>query len=110
MTKDEKDFYARRDAWFDWHQANPRVWSYFNRFATEAASRGKHVGHWLLVNRIRWEIVVETTGPDFKISNNFIAFYARWWIEQNPGHRAIFTIKPMKGEPWPFVSLFSDLV
>lgn len=104
------DFYERRDAWWAWHTLNPHVWEMFDRFAREAQTAGRTVGHWLIVNRIRWEVFVVTRGGEFKISNNHIAFYARHWLEQNPGGTPLFKIKRMHGEPWPFVSLFSDIV
>lgn len=102
-------FSERRDQWLDWHNKNPRIGQCFDRFALEAASTGRRVSHWLIVNRIRWEVQIATTGEDFKISNDFIAFYARNWIEKHPQHRSMFTIKRMPGEPWPFLSLYADL-
>jgi hypothetical protein len=40
-----------------------------------------------------------TTGDDFKISNDYIAFYARLWRARYPQHKDLFTIKRMIGEP-----------
>ena len=89
----------KRDFW-DWHKANPRVWDYFERFSLEVVNKGhKKVSHWLIINRIRWEVYLETTGEDFKISNDYIAFYARLWIARYPEHKDLFTIKKMIGEP-----------
>ena len=57
----------KRDFW-DWHKANPRVWDYFERFSLEVVNKGhKKVSHWLIINRIRWEVYLETTGEEFKI-------------------------------------------
>lgn len=39
-----------------------------------------------------------TTGNEFKISNDFIAFYARLWMETYPEHKDLFNIKRMVGE------------
>lgn len=104
-------YIANRDRWLAWHNTNPHVWAHFERFALEAVRRGRvRISHWLIVNRIRWEVQIVTLGCEFKVSNDFIGFYARLWIERHPEHRGLFAIKPMLDEPWPFVTLFPDLV
>jgi len=99
MITSEVDFLRKYEIWLDWHRENPKVWGYFKKFSLEAAHSGrKHISHWLIVNRIRWEVSITTTGHDFKISNNHIAFYARLWKVAYPDFRNIFTTKMMKGE------------
>jgi hypothetical protein len=94
MTYEEK-----KAIWWDWHKANPQVWEYFERFSLEVVKMGrKKVSHWLIINRIRWEVYMETTGKDFKISNDYIAFYARLWKKRHPEHAALFYTKSMIGE------------
>jgi hypothetical protein len=41
--------------------------------------------------------MVETKGDDFKISNDFIAYYARLFMAYNPQHEGFFKTRPMKG-------------
>jgi hypothetical protein len=94
-----KSFEERKRDFWAWHKANPEVWLHFERFALEAVSKGrKNVSHWLIINRIRWEVNIMTTGSDFKISNDYIAFYARLWRARYPQHKNLFTIKLMQGE------------
>ena len=94
MTYEEK-----KAIWWEWHKANPMVWEYFERFSLEVVKMGrKKVSHWLIINRIRWEVYFETTGADFKISNDYIAFYARLWKKRHPEHADLFNIKKMIGE------------
>jgi hypothetical protein len=90
-----------RQAEFDqWHKNNPDIWKYFERFSFEAIDKGhKKISHWLIINRIRWEVFIVTTGEDFKISNGLIAFYARLWRSTHPQHKTLFNIKQMIGEP-----------
>lgn len=96
----EKTFQERKKEWWAWHKQNPLVWEYFEQFSLEAVARGRtQVSHWLIVNRIRWEISIITTGEDFKINNNYIAFYARYWNAMHPEHKNLFNIKKMTGEP-----------
>jgi hypothetical protein len=69
-------------------------------FALEAVRMGRtKVSHWLIINRIRWEVTIVTTGSDFKISNDYIAFYARLWKAKYPEHKDLFNTKQMIGEP-----------
>lgn len=94
-------FEQRKKDWWEWHKANPLVWQYFERFSLEAVSKGrKKISHWLIINRIRWEVNIMTTGEDFKISNDYIAFYARLWKAMHPQHKDLFTTKRMIGEPY----------
>ncbi len=52
-------FEERKQIWWDWHKENPQVWQYFEKFALEAVGLGrKKVSHWLIINRIRWEVTI----------------------------------------------------
>ena len=88
-----------RQRWLDWHAANPHVYELFKHFTFEAIGKGhKRLSAWLVVNRIRWETTVETSGDDFKLSNDFIAYYARLFMDDFPEHRGFFRTKPLKEE------------
>lgn len=94
MTYQEK-----KQAWLTWHNNNPVIWELFEKFTLQAISLNrKKISHWLIINRIRWETSVMTTGNEFKISNDFIAFYARYWKEKYPEYDYIFNVKKMIGE------------
>lgn len=100
-TKRNLSYEEKKKAWWEWHKANPQVWHYFERFALEAVNRRvKKISHWLIINRIRWEIYFETEGGEFKISNDYIAFYARLWKAKYPQHKDLFNTKRMIGEPY----------
>lgn len=95
----KKTFAQRKAEWWEWHRANPDVWRHFERFSMEAVRNGRRkISHWLIVNRIRWEVAIVTSGDDFKISNDYIAFYARLWRALHPAHADLFNIKRMDGE------------
>ena len=98
MTK--YSFQEKQNKFNEWHKNNPEIWECFERFSFEAIKSGrKKISHWLIINRIRWELFIVTTGKDFKISNNFIAFYARLWQNTHPIHKSLFNTKHMVGEP-----------
>jgi hypothetical protein len=101
IKKSSLSFEQKKERWWEWHKANPHVWQLFERFAYEAVNKGrKRISHWLIINRIRWETNIVTTGEDFKISNDHIAFYARLWRAKHPAHKDLFTIKRMIGESY----------
>jgi len=99
VSSTKKSFLEKKKLWWEWHKANPQVWEYFERFAFEAIRHKREkISHWLIINRIRWETSIITTGEDFKISNDHIAFYARLWKAKHPEHKNLFTTKRMIGE------------
>lgn len=80
-----------------YHRNNPLVYALFKQFAERLISRGlRKTSAWLIMNRIRWEINVETYGDEFKICNDYFALYARLFITERPEHRDLFNIKRMK--------------
>ena len=91
---------SKKERWCAWHLKNPHVYRLFKHFTFEALRerKHKHLGAWLVVNRIRWETNIKTTGEDFKISNDFIAYYARLFMEHYPEHKGLFRTKLLKEE------------
>lgn len=86
-----------KQRWWDWHKKNPHVWRLFEKFTLIAINKGhKKLSAWLIVNRIRWETSIETQGDDFKISNDFIALYARYFMHKYPQYEGFFRTKQMK--------------
>jgi hypothetical protein len=89
----------QKAAWWEWHKDNPHVYELFQRFTFQAINRGHdNLSAWLIINRIRWETSIETTGADFKISNNCIAYYARQFMQDYPEYKGFFSTKKMKDE------------
>ena len=83
------------------HFANPHIYQTFSIYSWDAAKAGHKVfSHWLIMNRIRWDSLIQTDGEKYKIPNEFIAFYARIFMLRNPQLGAFFKIKRMKGEPY----------
>ena len=88
---------TQKERWWEWHRKNPHVYQMFERFAFEAIRKGhEHLSAWLIVNRIRWESTVVTKGEDFKVSNDFIAYYARLFHALNPEHAGFFKTHKLK--------------
>ena len=95
----EKQLEERKQKWWSWHKANPKVWEKFEEYTFQAIESGmKHYSQWAIVNRIRWNKEIETRGGEFKISNDYICFYARLFHALHPEYKDFFTVKPLKEE------------
>jgi len=81
----------------EFHTNNPIVYELFRRFAFEAKNSGRpRFSHWMIANRIRWYTSIETQGSEYKLSNDFIALYARLIVYHNPEFEGFFLLKQMK--------------
>jgi hypothetical protein len=69
---------------WDFHREHPSIYALFDRFTREALRRRDRLGISLITERIRWETAVVSSGDEFKINNNFRAYYARLWMRNNP--------------------------
>ena len=95
----EQKLKERKEDWWEWHKQNPKVWIRFRDYTLEAIKRGrKSYSEWGIIYRIRWNEEIETRGGEFKISNNYIAFYARLFHAKYPQYKDFFRLKPFKEE------------
>jgi len=69
---------------------NPHIWDKFEEFALLAASRRKHFGVGAVMERIRWYTEIEANRDDYKVNNNWRAFYARKFALKYPEHAGFF--------------------
>ena len=81
-----------------YHRDNPQVYDLFKKFTFMAIRRGhKRLSAWMIANRIRWETSIETYSvEEYKISNDYIALYARKFMQDHPSYDGFFKIKEMK--------------
>jgi hypothetical protein len=86
------------DKFNQYHRDNPQVYELFKRFTFMAIKRGHNrLSAWMIANRIRWETSIETFSVDeYKISNDYIALYARMFMRDHPEYDGFFKIKEMK--------------
>ena len=95
----EQSLEERKRKWWEWHKKNPMVYELFEKYTFNAIETGRqHYSHWAIVNRIRWDREIETQGGDFKISNDYIGFYARLFHARHPEYNGFFRLKPLKEE------------
>lgn len=76
------------------HAKNPKVYTNLVRLAREARANGKRkVGIELLWNVMRWEMWLQTSDEDFKLNNNYKAFYARLIMGNEADLIGIFNLR-----------------
>lgn len=84
-------------AFNEYHAKNPKVYSYFKHFVNQAIANGKtKTSSKLIVNRIRWEVIMDTSEEDFKINDAFTSRYSRLFIHEHPEHEKIFKFRHLR--------------
>lgn len=83
------------DEFWNFHEANPRVYELLCRFARLWLTRW---GHGCSINflfeRVRWEIYMEVRDDaGFKLNNNFRAFYSRLIMDLEPDLAGFFRLR-----------------
>lgn len=84
------------EKFWEYHTNNPQIYELFARYSHDAKNAGwSCISHWLIINRVRWSRTVEVRTKDFKISNDFIAFYPRLLIYNEPIFDGFFTLRKL---------------
>jgi len=69
----------------EFHEANPHVYAKLRDFAVQARHSGrKHLGIAAVFERLRWWASFEVSGDEFKLNNNWRAFYSRMLMDREP--------------------------
>ena len=78
---------------------NPGVYELFKRFTFQIINAGhKHYSSDAVLHRIRWHTSIETRRDEFKINNNFSAYYARKFHNDFPEYDGFFRTRVTKAE------------
>lgn len=86
----------------EFHRANPDVYRTLVRLAREwvnSTGRSK-VGIGALYEVARWQIAIATNDPDFKLNNDFRAYFARMIMTQEPDLADLFELRRSKADQW----------
>jgi len=86
-----------------YHMEHPEVWDLFDEFTRERILKGyEHYSVNAIFERIRWESPAGADGTSqFKIGNNFRAFYARQWMKENPKYHGFFRTRKQTSKKEP---------
>lgn len=82
----------------NFHLANPKVYNVIEKKAKEFRKLKPDgvIGIALIYNLMRWENAISTTGDVYKLRNDFMPFYARLIMNNNPKDlEGVFVIKKM---------------
>lgn len=75
-----------RERFSNYHIANPQVFTLFLHYSFELIDAGRaYYGARSIIERVRWEMNLTTSGDVFKINNDFSPLYARLVIYHFPG-------------------------
>lgn len=90
------------EAFEEFHHHNPKVYVVLVRLAREWTKRTgrRELGIKTLYERTRWEIALATSDPDFKLNNNYTAFYARLIMAQEPDLAGMFDLRVSDADTW----------
>jgi hypothetical protein len=84
------------------HRENPMVYRTLVRLAREwvnQTGRSK-IGIKSLYEVARWKIAIETSDPDYKLNNNFTAFYSRLIMLREPDLDGVFDCRTSEADDW----------
>lgn len=98
MTEDE----TTADKFEEFHRDNPVVYATLCHLARERLSRigSQKLGIGQLTEVCRWEIAMRTNDPEFKINNNYRAYYARLIMATEPDLAGIFELRDSAADEW----------
>ena len=92
-------------AFEQFHRDNPRVYELFKQYTRAIVMVGRARGMKdkkiktsakLIINRIRWEVYMETLTDDFKINDAFTSRYARLFITEHPEWGHLFELREIR--------------
>jgi hypothetical protein len=81
------------------HAANPYVFRALLQLALDTQDRG--VRRWSInaaFEVLRWQYALQTQGDEYRLNNNYRAFYARMIMETAPRLRGFFETRVQKSE------------
>lgn len=81
----------------NWLDANPHVLAAFIGLAVQARRAGRtRIGAKLIVERLRWEYMLQTDGDDFRLNNNYTSRLARAAVGLQPDLEPLFEFRELR--------------
>jgi len=81
------------------HAANPRIYAAINAHAQAMIAQGRtHYGVEAFFASIRWDTGLSMNGEPFKMNDHYTAYYARFWLQNNPANWDFFELRRVRGE------------
>ena len=87
MPKVERDFRT-------FHRTNPHVLRSLIKLTSDLHEAGfNRIGMKMLFEVLRWQTMLETRGDDFRLNNNYTAYYARLLMHRRPEFKGMFAVR-----------------
>ena len=98
MNYKERSGHTIKEAFTKFHLENPQIYKLFKVYFNYLHHRKgwQRVSAKLIIERVRAEVLVETSDPEFKINNNFTTHYARLFVKENPQYEKCFEFRSLK--------------
>lgn len=88
---------------FIFHAQNPQVYESFKKYARQLQRTGReHHSSQAIIERIRWDTMVESKNDDFKINNNWPSCYSRLLMIHDRSFFGFFRTRRTPGTVNPF--------
>jgi len=82
----------------EYHRDNPHVFRLFKQYSEQALDRGyTKFSAKAVFERLRWHYQMETVGDDFKLNNNYTAYYARLLMQSDIRFQNFFELRERGG-------------
>jgi hypothetical protein len=79
------------------HQQNPHVYRHIISLVREARANGvRRIGMSLIIDRIRWDHLIQTKGDTFKINQNYASRYTRLLLDEHPEWEDMFETRSLR--------------
>ena len=100
-----------RESFLEFHKDNPVIYDYFKKyfFYLHNEKKIKRVSSKLIINRIRWEVFIKTSGDPYKINDAYTAHYARLFVSEFPQYKEAFEFRRIRSEAPLQASLFESI-
>jgi hypothetical protein len=81
------------------HTLNPAVYERIDQLARHLLEHGRvRYGVDAFFNALRWNSGVGMEGEEWKMNDHYRPYYARLWLQNNPGNWDFFELRKVKGE------------
>lgn len=79
------------------HSNNPLIYYFFKLFTFEVIAKGhQRFSADAIMHRVRWKTQIETDPYQYKINNDYVALYARMFMEDFPQFDSFFETRQRK--------------
>src|SRR5262245_12156125 len=81
------------------HEENPLVWQYFLAAARALKESGrKKFGARAIIERLRWDMPLTTSGEGYKLNDNYTSRYVRKLVEEYPEFEDLVELRSLRTE------------